>query len=77
MNSKPKHAGFGIALGAALGAVFGVIAGHMGVWLAVGVAIGVAIGASFRRKGTVCPECAQIHRAHESGTQGNKLATRS
>jgi hypothetical protein len=40
MNSKPKHAGLGIALGAALGAVFGVIAGHIGAWLAVGVAIG-------------------------------------
>jgi len=66
MNSKPKHAGLGIALGAALGAVFGVIAGHMGVWLAVGVAIGVAIGASLRRKGMECAECAQIHRAHET-----------
>jgi hypothetical protein len=74
MNSKPKHAGFGIALGTGLGAVFGVIAGHMGVWLAVGVAIGVAIGGSFRRKGTGCPQCAQIHRAHERGTPGNKLA---
>jgi hypothetical protein len=77
MNSKPKHAGFGIALGAALGAVFGVIAGHMGVWLAVGVAIGVAIGASFRRKGTECPECAQIHRAHEMRDIGNKLGASS
>ena len=76
MNSKPKHAGFSIALGAALGAVFGVIAGHMGVWLAVGVAIGVAIGASFRQKGTDCPECAQIHRAHEMNDTGNKLVTR-
>jgi RsiW-degrading membrane proteinase PrsW (M82 family) len=54
MNSKPKHAGFGIALGAALGAVMGAIAGHVGVWLAVGVAIGVAVGASLRRKGTEC-----------------------
>ena len=77
MNSTPKHPGFGIALGAALGAVFGVIAGHMGVWLAVGVAIGVAIGASFRRKGIDCPECAQIHRAHEISDTGNKLAARS
>ncbi len=77
MNSKPKHAGFGIALGAVLGAGFGIIAGHMGVWLAVGVAIGVAIGASFRRKGTDCPECAQIHRAHEMRDTGNKLAANS
>lgn len=77
MSSKPKHAGVGIALGAALGAVFGVIAGHMGAWLAVGVAIGVAIGASLRRKGTECPECAQVHRAHEMRDTGNELATRS
>ena len=77
MNSKPKHPGLGIALGAALGAVFGVIAGHMGVWLAVGVAIGVAIGASLRRKGTECPECERMHRAHDTGTQSNELVTRS
>jgi hypothetical protein len=77
MNGKPKQAGFGIALGAALGAVFGVIAGHMGVWLAAGVAIGVAIGASFRRKGAECPECTQIHRAHETKDTSNKLAVRS
>jgi hypothetical protein len=77
MNSKPKHAGFGIALGAALGAVFGVIAGHIGAWLAVGVAIGVAIGASLRRKGTDCPECERMHREHDTGTQSNELATRS
>jgi hypothetical protein len=60
-----------------LGAVFGVIAGHIGVWLAVGVAIGIAIGASFRREKADCPECAHIHRAHERGIQGNKLAARS
>ena len=77
MNSKPKHAGFGIALGAALGAVFGVIAGHVGVWLAVGVAIGLALGTWIRRKGTECPECAQIHCAHDTGTQGNKLEASS
>jgi len=65
MTSNSKHAGLGIALGAALGAVFGVAAGHMGVWLAIGVAIGMLIGASFRRKETECPQCAQIHRAHE------------
>jgi hypothetical protein len=63
--NKPKHAALGIALGAALGAVFGVLAGNMGVWLAAGVAIGVLIGASFRRRTTECPQCAQVHRAHE------------
>ncbi len=67
MNNKPKYTGLGIALGAALGTVFGVLAGHVGVWLAVGVAIGMALGASFRRKPTECPQCAQIHRAHEPG----------
>ena len=77
MNSKPKYAGVGIALGAALGAVLGVIAGHVGVWLAVGVAIGLALGTWVRRKGTECPECAQIHRAHEKGIEGNKLEARS
>ena len=61
MTNKSKHAGLGIALGAALGAVFGVLAGNMGVWLA----IGVVIGASFRRKPSDCPQCAQVHRAHE------------
>jgi uncharacterized membrane protein YgaE (UPF0421/DUF939 family) len=65
MQSRPKFTGFGIALGAVLGAVFGVLAGHMVVWLAFGVAIGMLIGASFRRKETTCPECAQIHRVHE------------
>ncbi|HKH98427.1 MAG TPA: hypothetical protein VJ999_04905 [Candidatus Sulfotelmatobacter sp.] len=65
MNSKPKNTGLALALGAALGAVAGVVAGHIGVWLAIGVAIGVALGATFRRKGTGCPECAQLHRAHE------------
>ncbi|MGO9086900.1 MAG: hypothetical protein ACLQBK_16885 [Candidatus Sulfotelmatobacter sp.] len=70
MTSKPKYAGLGIALGAALGAVFGVLAGNMGVWLAIGIVIGMLIGASFRRKETECPECAQIHRAHELRRQG-------
>ncbi len=69
MNSKPKHAGFGIALGAALGAVFGVVAGHMGVWLAVGVAIGVAIGAALRGKSENCPQCATLHRMHQEKTE--------
>jgi uncharacterized membrane protein YfcA len=63
--NKPKHAALGIALGAALGAVFGVVAGNIGVWLAAGVAIGVLIGASFRRRTTECPQCAQVHRAPE------------
>lgn len=77
MNDKPKHPGLGIALGAALGTVSGVIAGHIGAWLAVGVAIGVAVGALFRRKGTDCPKCARIHRAHERGIQNNKLEVSS
>ena len=64
--NKSKHTGLGIALGAALGAVFGVLAGHIAVWLAIGVAIGMALGATFRRKETACPECAEIHRAHET-----------
>ena len=66
MTNQSKHAGLGIALGAALGTVFGVMAGHIAIWLAVGVAIGVAIGASIRPKATNCPECAQIHRIHET-----------
>jgi len=66
MTSKSKYAGVGIALGAALGAVAGVMAGNMGVWLAIGVAIGMVIGASYRRKDIGCPECAAIHRVHES-----------
>jgi uncharacterized membrane protein YfcA len=65
MTNRSKPTGLGIALGAALGAVFGVLAGHVGVWLAVGVAIGMVLGARFRRKETDCPQCAQIHRAHE------------
>jgi len=65
MTNKSKPTGLGLALGAALGAVFGVLAGHMGIWLAVGVVIGMLLGASFRRKQEQCPQCAQIHRAHE------------
>jgi len=65
MTSKPKYTGLGIALGAALGAVAGVLAGHIGVWLAIGLAVGIVIGALSRRKTTECPECAEIHRAHE------------
>jgi hypothetical protein len=79
MTSKSKFTGVGLALGAALGAVFGVMAGHVGVWLALGVAIGMALGAAFRRreKETNCPQCAQIHRAHEMRDPSNKLVARS
>jgi uncharacterized membrane protein YoaK (UPF0700 family) len=69
MTSKPKGMGLGIALGAALGAALGVAAGHVAIWLAVGVAIGVAISGSFRRKGSDCPACAEIHRAHEGNAK--------
>jgi hypothetical protein len=71
MNRKPKYAGLGIALGAALGAVAGVIAGNMGVWLAIGVAIGLMIGLSSRRKALDCPQCEEIHRAHEPRSRAN------
>jgi hypothetical protein len=71
MTSKPKYAGWGIALGAALGAVAGVLAGNMGVWLAIGVAIGVVIGFSSRRKPTECPECEAIHRSHDLSNRAN------
>ena len=65
MTSKSKYTGLTLALGAGLGAAAGVAAGHIGVWLALGVAIGVALGYVFRRKEPACPECAEIHRAHE------------
>ncbi|MFZ0733025.1 MAG: hypothetical protein WAM79_11920 [Candidatus Sulfotelmatobacter sp.] len=77
MQSKSKYSGMGLALGAALGAAFGVVAGHIGVWLGIGVAIGMLLGASFRRKQTDCPECAQIHRVHELRNQGKKLGASS
>ena len=77
MANKSNHTGLGIALGAALGAVAGAMAGNMGVWLAIGVAIGMALGMMFRRKEPSCPECAEIHRAHEIRNQGNKLGVRS
>jgi hypothetical protein len=70
MTNKSKLHGLGIALGAGLGAVFGVLAGHIGIWLALGVAIGVLLGASFRPKQTACPQCVQLHRAHELRRQG-------
>jgi hypothetical protein len=69
MTTKSKLNGFGIALGALLGAVFGVLAGHVGAWLAVGVAIGMLLGASIRRKAADCPQCEQLHRAHEMKRQ--------
>jgi type IV secretory pathway TrbD component len=65
MKDKSKHTGLGIALGAALGVVAGILAGNVGVWIAMGVAIGIVIGASSRRKAAECPECEQLHRAHE------------
>ena len=67
MKSQPKHMGLGVALGVALGAVAGVLAGNVGLWLSIGMAIGVAIGVTWRRKETQCPDCARIHRVHESG----------
>ena len=70
MTNKSTLNGLGIALGALLGAVFGVLAGHVGIWLAIGVAIGMLLGATFRRKQTDCPQCAQIHRAHDLKRQG-------
>jgi hypothetical protein len=72
MTNKSKHTGVGLALGAALRAAFGVMAGHIGAWLAIGVAIGMLLGATFCRKPTECPECAQIHRAHEMRDQSYK-----
>jgi uncharacterized membrane protein YgaE (UPF0421/DUF939 family) len=66
MTSKPKYAGWGLALGAVLGAVFGLLAGHVGIWLVIGVAIGVMLGAGLRRKQPVCPECTAIHQVHEA-----------
>ena len=66
MAGESKYAGLGIALGAAAGAAAGVLAGHVVIWLAIGVAIGMAIGAGFRPKGSDCPECAAIHRKHET-----------
>jgi len=66
MAGKSKYAGLGIVLGAAAGAAAGVLAGHVAIWLAIGVAIGMAIGASFRRKGSDCPECAALHGQHEA-----------
>jgi hypothetical protein len=70
MKRESKHTGWIIALGAALGAVAGVVAGNIGVWLGIGVAIGVALGIALGRKETDCPECAEMHRAHEVRRQG-------
>jgi len=77
MKNKSSQIGVGLALGAAVGTAFGVAAGHMSVWLALGIAIGMVIGVSFRRTGTGCAECAQIHRVHELRNPSNKLAAKS
>jgi hypothetical protein len=69
MTNKPKLAGLGIALGALLGAVFGVMAGHIAIWLGMGLALGMAIGTTLRAKETQCPECAAMHKMHESRKQ--------
>ena len=69
MANKSNYAGWGLALGAVLGAVFGVLAGHVGAWLAIGVAIGMMLGATYRRKETDCPQCAEIHQSHEAKTR--------
>jgi uncharacterized membrane protein YoaK (UPF0700 family) len=68
MNNS-KYTGLGIALGAAFGTLAGIFAGQVAIWLPIGIAIGVAIGTSFRRKGSVCRECAEIHRTHETNLQ--------
>jgi hypothetical protein len=65
MRSKSNRTGIGIALGAVLGAAAGVWAGHIAIWLGIGIAIGMVLGATIRRKETLCPECMEIHRAHE------------
>jgi len=79
MADKRKLTGLGISLGAALGTVVGVLAGHVAIWLAIGIAIaiGMALGATLRGKQTECPECTQIHRAHEMRDQDNKLGAKS
>ena len=73
MRSKSNRTGIGIALGAVLGAAAGVWAGHVAIWLGIGIAIGMALGATIRRKETLCPECIEIHRAHEIKGAGNTL----
>jgi hypothetical protein len=87
MKNKRKLTGLGIVFGGVLGAVLGVMAGHIAIWLGIGVAIGMVLGGTLRRKETECPECVEIHRAHEirnrksrdSGSQltarGSKLAS--
>jgi hypothetical protein len=77
--NKSNYTGLGIALGAALGAVAGVMAGHVAIWLGLGVAIGMVLGASFRGRHHECPECAAIHRMHEtkSRNENQRLAAGS
>lgn len=71
MKSKPKFAGWAVALGATLGVIAGAMAGNIGAWLAIGVAIGIAIGTSVRRKTPDCPECEALHRTHELRSRAN------
>ena len=52
-----------------MGVVLGVAVGHVGIWLPIGVAIGMLLGASFRRRPMDCPQCAELHRAHEAAQQ--------
>ncbi len=66
MKTKSQLTGWGIALGAAVGVALGVAAGHVAIWIAIGVAIGMALGSTVRRKGTDCPQCAEVHRRHEN-----------
>jgi uncharacterized membrane protein YgaE (UPF0421/DUF939 family) len=66
MARKSKYTGLGVALGAGLGVAVGVMSGHVAVWLAIGVAIGVAIGMSLRERANGCPQCAAVHRSHET-----------
>jgi len=65
MAAKSKLMGWGIALGAGLGTVAGVMVGHIAIWLGAGLALGILIGSTVRRRQMECPQCAQIHRAHE------------
>ena len=72
MASKSHHAGSGIVLGIALGAAAGVMAGHIAIWMGIGIAIGVVLGAALRRKEAPCPECALVHRQHQTTAERAK-----